>query len=226
MAGFLVNPLPSTSEERSPETFSDCDDPAEFLPKKSKLAPGHRLLRLGLLAAIAMADSVPNVDLLTNKTLKRGLRRHRGNHGFLMTANLQRASIKQLRVILEASKVHLLRNDDYFELIMDTGCSKICTEHETDFIPGSLIDLAEPMSIDGIAGMLTSFKKGQVRYDVINDKGGLSVLECDAYFLPALKFRFLLDKSQRLVKYSVFPFPNYSVWKEGLATRGPNRRAV
>jgi hypothetical protein len=61
-------------------------------------------------------------------------------------------------VILEASKVHLLRNDDYFELIMDTGCSKICTGHEADFIPGSLVALDTPKSMDGIAGMLTSFK--------------------------------------------------------------------
>jgi hypothetical protein len=179
--------VPGTSDP--PKSFDGCDDPKEFLPKRSKLAPGRRLLRLGLLAAIAMADSVPNADLVTDKDLKRSLRSHRGSHGYLMTANLKDASLERLRVILEASKVHLLRNDDYFELIMDTGCSKICTGHETDFIPGSLVDLAEPMSMDRIAGMLTSFKKGRVRYEVINDNGGLSVLECEAYYLPALKFR-------------------------------------
>jgi hypothetical protein len=124
-----------------------------------------------------------------------------------MTANLKCLSLEQLRVILEASKVHLLCNDDYFELIMDTGCSKICTGQETDFIPGSLADLAEAMSMDGIAGMLTSYKQGRVRYEVINDEGGLSVLECEAYYLPALKFRlfspqvFLQERNERGGEY-------------------------
>jgi hypothetical protein len=36
--------------------------------------------------------------------------------------------------------------------------------------------------------MLTSYKKGCVRYEVINDSGGISVLSCEAYYLPTLKF--------------------------------------
>jgi hypothetical protein len=91
-----------------PKTSDEYNDPKQFLPKRSKLAPGRRLLHLGLLAAIAMADSVSNIGLQTNKTFKRGIHRHRGSHGFLMTSNLKSESIEQLRVILEASKVHLL----------------------------------------------------------------------------------------------------------------------
>ena len=56
-----------------------------------------------------------------------------------MTADFKAAAIERLHTILEASKVNLLQNDDYFELIVDYGCFKICTtSHETDFIPGSL----------------------------------------------------------------------------------------
>jgi hypothetical protein len=172
-----------------PGTFDACNDPKQFLPKRSKLAPGQRLLRLGLLAAISMADSMPHVDLIQDKTFKRSLRSHRASHGFFITANLKTAAIERLRVILDASKVHLLRSEDYFELIMDSGCSKICIGHETDFIPGSLEPLKAPLSMDGIAGMLTSHHKGLVRYEIINDAGGLSVIECEAYLLPSLKFR-------------------------------------
>ena len=136
-----------------------------------------------------MADSSPNVDLHQDKALKRELRSHRGSHGFLMTANLRSDAIERLRVVLEASKVHLLHDDDYFELIMDTGCSKICTGHVSDFVKGSLVDLPVPITMDGIAGLLMSHQKGTVRYEVINDVGGLSVLECEAYYLPNLKFR-------------------------------------
>jgi hypothetical protein len=161
----------------------------QFLPKRSKLSPGRRILRLGLLAAISMADSIPNIELLQDKSLKHDLRRHRGSHGYLMTANLRTDAIERLRVVLEASKVHLLHDDDYFELIMDTGCSKICTGHVSDFVKGSLVDLPDPIRMDGIAGLLMSHQKGKVRYEVINDVGGLSVLECEAYYLPNLKFR-------------------------------------
>ena len=153
------------------------------------MAPVQQLLRLGLLAAISMADSIPHVDLVEDKAFKRSLRNHHESHGFLMTANLKTAAIERLRTILEASRVYLLCNDDYFELIMDSGCSKICTGHETDFIPGSLKPLTVPLSMDGIAGMLTSHQKGRVRDEIINDASGLSVLQCEAYHLPSLKFR-------------------------------------
>ena len=147
-----------------------------------------------------MADSIPNVDLLEDKAFKRSLRSHRGSHGFLMTANLKTAAIERLHTILEASKVHSLCNDDNFELIMDSGCSKICTGHKTDFIPGSLQPLKVPLSMDGIAGMLTSHQKGRVRYEIINDAGGLSILECEAYHLPSLLFSpqvFLREAAER-----------------------------
>ena len=72
---------------------------------------------------------------------------------------------------------------------MDTGCSKICTGHSSDFVKGSLVDLPVPIAMDGVAGLLTSTQKGKVCYEVINDAGGLSVLECEAYYLPRLKFR-------------------------------------
>jgi hypothetical protein len=181
--------LPKRVPEAAPENFYDYKDSSQFLPKRTKLAPGRHILCLGLLAAVAMADSIPSIDLQAKKHFKKSVRSSRGRHGFLMTANLKDATIEQLRVVLEASKVHLLQNDDYFELIMDSGCSKICTGHDADFVPGSLVDLHEPMCMDGIAGMLTSHKKGRVRYEVINDSGGLSILECEAYYLPALKFR-------------------------------------
>ncbi len=186
LSGIHLHVLPSLD---LPVTIDNVKDLHQFLPKRSKVSPGKRLLRLGLLAAISMADSIPNIELHQDKALKHDLRRHRGSHGFLMTANLRSDTLERLRVVLEASKVHLLHDNDYFELIMDTGCSKICTGHSSDFVKGSLVDLPVPITMDGIAGLLTSTQKGTVRYEVINDAGGLSVLECEAYYLPSLKFR-------------------------------------
>jgi hypothetical protein len=144
-----------------PAKVDDFDELHHFLPKRSKLSPGRRILCLGLLATISMANSIPNIDLFQDKALKHDLfqdkalkhdlRRHCGSHGFLMTANLRTDAIERLRVVVEASKVHLLHDEDYFEVIMDPGCSKICTGHASDFVKGSLVDLDIPITMDGIA---------------------------------------------------------------------------
>jgi hypothetical protein len=60
---------PTLVPEAPTKTTDNRATPQEFLPKRSrKLAPGKRLLRLGLLAAIAMADSVPKFDLTRNSS--------------------------------------------------------------------------------------------------------------------------------------------------------------
>ena len=159
------------------------------MSKRVGLADGRRMLLDWLLAASVMADSTPSIDRLQEKALKDDLRRQRGSHEFLMTANLRSDALARLRVILDVSKVHLLNDDDSVELIMDAGCSKICTVHSSDFVKGSFVALANPIKMDGIAGLLVSHQKGRVRYEVINDAGGLSVLECEAYLLPDLEFR-------------------------------------
>ena len=43
------------------------------------------------------------------------------------------------------------------------------------------------MAMDGISGLLIATQKGRVRYEVINDAGGFSILECEGYFLPDIK---------------------------------------
>ena len=104
-----------------------------------------------------------------------------------MTGNLKSDFIKKLRVILRESNIHLLKFDYYFELIVDTGCYKVVTPHLTYFVYGSLTKLDEPMSMDGIAGLMFATQKVRVRYEVINDSGGLSILECEGYLLPDIK---------------------------------------
>ena len=71
-------------------------------------------------------------------------------------------AVERLCVVLEASNVHLLHDDDCFELIMDTGRSKICCAgHSSNFAKGLLVDPAIPVAVDGIARLLTSHQKGK-----------------------------------------------------------------
>ena len=97
----------------------------------------------------------------------------------------------QLRTVLEESQCHLLRKDDHFEIIIDSGCSKVVSPEPADFIPGSLVDLPIPLSMDGIAGSLVARQKGMVRYEVLNDKGDVSIITCEGYYLPSLRVRLL-----------------------------------
>ena len=71
---------------RPPDTEPP-DDPSDFMPKRSrgKHGPSRRLLRLALLAAIVTSDTIPELDLKSDRSLKRDLRRHRNAGGFLVT---------------------------------------------------------------------------------------------------------------------------------------------
>ena len=58
-----------------------------------------------------------------------------------MTDYIKSASIQKMRVVLEASNIHMLKYDDYFELIFGTGCSKVVTPHLIYFVSGYLTTL-------------------------------------------------------------------------------------
>ena len=81
-----------------------------------------------------------------------------------MTGNLKSAAIKKLGVLLKAYKIYLLKYNEYFKLIIDTGCSKVVTPHLTDLVSGSLTKLEKLMAMDGIKGLLVATQKGWVRY--------------------------------------------------------------
>ena len=98
-----------------------------------------------------MAYSIPNIDLLQYKSSFKEIQSHCGNHGFLMTINIKSASIKKIRVVLEASKIHMLNSNDYFELIVDTRCSKLITPHHTYLVYRYITKLDKTMAMYDIA---------------------------------------------------------------------------
>jgi hypothetical protein len=190
LGGFalIANPLMARQSPGIPPEPGP--DPHDFLPKTSHRAPATRLLHLGLLAAIAASDAIPALGLTSEKLLKRDLQKYRGASGFVTkTSNIQPPALSRLRTVLEASQCHLLSKDDHFELIVDSGCSKSVSPCLSDFVPGSLVDLPSPLSLDGIAGQLIAHQKGRLKYEILNDAGGITTLECEGYHLPGLKIR-------------------------------------
>ena len=50
------------------------------------------------------------------------------------------------------------------------------------------------MAMDVIKGILVATQKGWVRYEVIIDAGGFSILECEGYFLTDIKVRLSIQQ--------------------------------
>ena len=62
-------------------------------------------------------------------------------------------------MFLQASQRNLLLQDDHFELIIDSGCSKVVSPDLNDFIPGSLKNIPILLAMEEIAGQLLAKKK-------------------------------------------------------------------
>jgi hypothetical protein len=192
LGGVVLTVDPSTDPQPLRVPSPPPPDPHAFLPWCTRgQPPSKRLLHLGLLAALSVSKAVPTLlGLQSNKQLRRDLQKYRGASGFVIcTAAIQSSALSRLRTVLEALQCHLLTKDDTFELIMDSGCSKSVSPCISDFVPGSLVDLSTPLAMDGIAGQLIAHQKGRLQYEVLNDAGGITVLECDGYHLPELKIR-------------------------------------
>ena len=106
-----------------------------------------------------------------------------------MTKAIKPADISRLKTVLQASQCNLLHQDDHFDLIIDSGCSKIVSPNLNDFIAGSLKNLPIPLAMKGISSQLLAKQKGTIGYKVINDQGGIYVIQCKGYYLPDLKIR-------------------------------------
>jgi hypothetical protein len=80
-------------------------------------------------------------------------------------------------------------NNDSFYLTVDSGCSRSSTGCIDDFVPGTLIDLEQPLEMEGIAGGLVVHQQGRVKYELLTDAGDIHVLETTAYYMPKLPCR-------------------------------------
>jgi hypothetical protein len=152
--------------------------------------PSTHLLHLGLLAAIVASDTTPTLSFQSKRALKKDLQKYQGSSGFITrTTAIQPPTLSRLHTVLESLPCHLLTRDNKFELIMDSGCSKSVSPCATNFVPGYLVDLTTPLTMDGITGHLVAHQKGWLQYKVLNDAGGITVLKCDGCHLLDLKIR-------------------------------------
>ena len=166
-------------------------NPPTLLDRLLRRKPtGARLkfLLTALQAAAVIAAEVPNIDPTRTRDLRNKLRTYKRS-GLMMTAGIKDTDRTRLRMVLEDLPQAMLAEGDSFQLILDTGCTKTGTGFIEDFIPGTLHDLPSPVRMDGIAGGLTIKQVGTVRYEVLDNKSEVQVIETEAFYIPDLKCR-------------------------------------
>jgi hypothetical protein len=177
-------------------TLQEIADGPTFLDQILRRPPPLRQRKLmfrALQIATTMATThVPLISLSSDRLLRNRLRRYKRN-GFLgSTTNIRPEDMTRLREVLtnyEPQSLYSSTTSDGFYLIVDSGCSHSAIGCPDDFLPGTLIDLQQPLQMEGIAGDLVVRQQGRVRYEVLTDDGDVHALETAAYFMPELPCR-------------------------------------
>ena len=70
-------------------------------------------------------------------------------------------------------------------LLVTLEVQNMCWASE-DFKEGTLVSLNYPIDINGVAGTLYTIHVGEIKYELLNDVGGLTFLETKALYVPGL----------------------------------------
>ena len=152
----------------------------------------RRLKLLALLVAMRKVDGLPHVAPVSKRPFQQRLRkayRGKGKRARLMMNKLGSDDQEQVLTALTSLPDKLIDDGDLRSAIIDTGSSYNATGFDSDFVPGSLTDLPEPIKLDGIAGSLTATKQGTLRHTVLSDAGTEEGLEMTGIYMPGLNTR-------------------------------------
>ena len=75
--------------------------------------------------------------------------------------------------------------------VADTGCSKCATGEKGDFIPSTYKPLSAGKTMGGIAGSLPIQGIGTIRFEMLDIKGRIKVIEQEAYHIEGLPCRLI-----------------------------------
>ena len=173
---------------------------ASYKSKKNAGTGKKQVLMLALLIAMKMADTMPYMDLLTEKPLTAQLKKRRGKNGLLMTAKLTESELEFVREAVASLSGSLVQEGDSKMVIVDTGCTVTASGDKTDFEPCSLMKLKDSWALEGIGGALKATHKGIIRYEVVTDDGNIEVLRMEGYYMPDLKCRLFSPQAYALYR--------------------------
>ena len=203
------------------DSFQDSYDPDNPAPppiKPRKLRQGRwttknrnkQLLLTAFLALsrISQACHHQPFNLKSESQLQQTLRSYRAYTGVLQTDHVPELALQHLQQVIKLSHESFISalggNKGVITLTVDTGASFSCTNNKADIKPGTLVQLAKPVTLGGIAGGLQIEYKGIACWETIDDYGNIVPIECEVYLHEELPCRllspqaFLTHSSQRL----------------------------
>ena len=74
-------------------------------------------------------------------------------------------------------------------VIIDTGASTISKGDPTDFLPGTMVKLKNPINMGRIAGKLSTTHVGIVKLEYLNKEGKVGSIKGTVFYLNGLKCR-------------------------------------
>jgi hypothetical protein len=111
--------------------------------------------------------------------------------------------------------------------IVDTGASYHASGYQSDFVPGTLTDLPQPLKLDSIAGSLLATKVGIIRHSVLSDSGTAETLELPTVFMPGLATRLISPQLYlRQLESTGQGVGEYVVQSNASFLRLPNKRVI
>ena len=152
-----------------------------------------KLLILGLIAVTIKEMIMPFIRLKSQPSTTL-LKTHRGGDGMLMTASLTDSTKEEVRDT-PGELSTMIDQGPSKPWILDTVRSLLASGDRSDFIPGTFEDFETPYKMTGIAGTLEAHQKGRCKFDVVNDRGSITVLEGSAVYVPTLPCRLFCPQS-------------------------------
>ena len=78
--------------------------------------------------------------------------------------------LPQLRELVgNASSTEML--DEMFDVIADTGYTTSATPYKSDFVPGTMQKVDEPIQIEGVGGDIKVEEVGMLKWELISTSG-------------------------------------------------------
>ena len=152
----------------------------------------RKLLLTALAIAVMKADgAAPRITYSKHKALRRTVRKATGPDGLLLSAKLTTEGVNQVREALQNLPADLFNPGDSKVLIVDSGCSDTATGDKSDAVPGTVVPLEKPKTMDGVGGALQATHNFIFKYEVLSDDGTIQTIDVMGYYVLGLDCRLL-----------------------------------
>ena len=151
-----------------------------------------KLWRLAVTAALNVMAQTPKLLTGSDRKVMCDLQHHHKRKkgrkkGHLNLKKVPLQMLPKVRSLLEAVSGSKMGEEmEMFDVIVDTGCTTSSSPFKEDFLPGTLKDLEDPISAEGVGGDIQVKQEGTLKWEFISTKGEAVKLHHEGCFVPEL----------------------------------------